>query len=651
MASKGSSDSLDFFRRQLAGANALPQLSILALLVGLMTGLVILLFNAAVDVILARWVLGTTSEDFESLSLFLRMLLPCSGGLAIGIALMRLRRRDTRVGVVHVMERLSRHQGQLPLRNAAVQFFGGITALISGQAGGREGPAIHLGAAASSLIGQAFELPNNSVRTLVACGTAAAIGASFNTPIAGVIFAMEVVMMEYTIASFIPVILASVTATFLTHSVLGDSTAFSVPSLQLASLSEIPFIILAGLMIGCMAAGFNTLVELFSRLNKWSFPMRGLVAGAICGICAFLTPQVMGIGYDTVNSALLGNIAITTLALLVITKSIASAACLGLGLPLGIIGPTLFIGASFGGVLGLLGQAIAPLEVSPTGLYVMLGMAAMMGAVVQAPLAALMTVLELTANSNVILPAMLIIVIATLVSSEVFKKQSVFLTTLKALGLEYPPNPVTMHLQRAAVASLMHRNFVRAPERVTVSEAKGLLERKPLWIVIEENSNTAHCLLNPSDLAAWIDELESGESEEFQRGTGSSRKRSKARSAKSAEASVKAETVPTETTQPPSAATQEAIGSQIPEDVDAAEVQTEDAEPVVEPPLEIELLNIPGQREDVVNVDIRATLQEALDSLNKQGVRGLCVRRTSMPLVAPIMGVMTREDINNYRSK
>ena len=388
MATKRNPDSLDFFRRQLAGVNALPQLSFLALLVGLMTGLVILLFNAAVDVVLARWVLGTHSEDFESLSLFLRMLLPCAGGLAIGTALMRMRRRDTRVGVVHVMERLSRHQGQLPLRNAAIQFFGGIVALISGQAGGREGPAIHLGAAASSLIGQAFELPNNSVRTLVACGTAAAIAGSFNTPIAGVIFAMEVVMMEYTIASFIPVILASVTSTFLTHSVLGNATAFSVPTLQLASLSEIPFIILAGLMIGCMAAAYITLVEQFSRLNQWSFPMRGLVAGAICGICAFITPQVMGIGYDTVNSALLGNIAIATLCLLVLTKAVASAACLGLGLPLGIIGPTLFIGASFGGVLGLLGQAIAPLDVSSPGLYVMLGMAAMMGAVVQAPLAA-----------------------------------------------------------------------------------------------------------------------------------------------------------------------------------------------------------------------------------------------------------------------
>ena len=640
MAAKRNADSLDFFRRQLAGVNALPQLSFLALLVGLMTGLVILLFNAAVDVLLARWVLGTHSEDFESLSLFLRMLLPCAGGLAIGTALMRLRRRDTRVGVVHVMERLSRHQGQLPLKNAAIQFFGGIVALVSGQAGGREGPAIHLGAAASSLIGQAFELPNNSVRTLVACGTAAAIAGSFNTPIAGVIFAMEVVMMEYTIASFIPVILASVTSTVLTHSVLGNATAFSVPPLQLASLAEIPFIILAGLMIGCMAAAYITLVEQFSRLNQWSFPMRGLVAGALCGICAFATPQVMGVGYDTVNSALLGNIAIATLCLLVLTKSIASAACLGLGLPLGIIGPTLFIGASFGGVLGLLGQAIAPLDVSSPGLYVMLGMAAMMGAVVQAPLAALMTVLELTANSNAILPAMLIIVVATLVTSEVFKKQSVFLTTLKTLGLEYPPSPVTMHMQRAAVASLMQRNFVRTPETITVSKAQELLERKPLWIVVEANSNEAHCLLNPSDLAAWLDELASGDVDELQGPTRGTRRQPRSKDDSADQSAAAPESQAAE-----ASATDEVAAAANPEEVDA---KTED-EPL--PPVDIELLNIPGQREDVVNVDIRATLQEALDALNSQGVRALCVRRTSMPLIAPIMGVMTREDINNYRSK
>ena len=575
MARTPKTTSLDFFRRQLSNTNALPQLSFLALLTGLATGGVILLFNAIMNWVLTNWVLHSSPEDFESLQSFGRMFLPCAGGLVNGLV---MHRRQLRVGVVHVMERLSRHQGQLPLRNAMFQFFGGLIALITGQAGGREGPAIHLGAAASSLFGQWFELPNNSMRTLVACGTAAAIAGSFNTPIAGVIFAMEVVMMEYTISSFIPVIVAAVTATLLTHGVLGNVPTFSVPQVHLASLGEIPFIILAGVMIGCIAALYITLVQQFSRLHSWSFPMRGLVAGALTGVCALLTPEVMGIGYDTVNGALLGGIAITTLFLLVLTKSIASAACLGLGLPLGIIGPTIFIGASFGGVLGLLGQAIAPAGSSAPALYVMLGMCAMMGAVVQAPLAALMTVLELTANPNIILPAMLIIVVATLVTSEVFNKQSVFLTTLKALGLEYPPSPVTLHLQRAAVASIMQRGFVRLPAVTLPQDIEAALGRKPSWIVVEESSNTAHCLLNPRDLRAHLTELNPEEDES------------------------------------------------------------------------IDLLSIPGQRENVVNVDIRATLQEALSAMDKNGAQAACVRRTSIPLVAPIMGVFTRNDINNYRS-
>jgi len=111
--------------------------------------------------------------------------------------------------VVHVLERLARHQGHMPLRNAIIQFVTGVIALASGQSGGREGPAIHLGAAGSSLIGHYLKLPNNSIRVLVGCGAAAAISASFNTPIAGVIFSMEVIIMEYTIAGFIPANLAA----------------------------------------------------------------------------------------------------------------------------------------------------------------------------------------------------------------------------------------------------------------------------------------------------------------------------------------------------------------------------------------------------------------------------------------------------------
>jgi CIC family chloride channel protein len=158
----------EFFRGRLAHVEALPQLSVLAIAVGLITGVVILSFRAAVDYLLGSWILPAGSESFEALDLSDRMLLPVSGALLIGLVFGRLPATDRRVGVVHVMERLSRHQGHLPARNALVQFFGGILALASGQSGGREGPAVHLGAASASLVGQRLGLPNNSVRTLVA---------------------------------------------------------------------------------------------------------------------------------------------------------------------------------------------------------------------------------------------------------------------------------------------------------------------------------------------------------------------------------------------------------------------------------------------------------------------------------------------------
>jgi len=220
--------------------------------------------------------------------MFKRLLLPVVGAALVGAVDDPAPAADQRVGVVHVMERLSRHQGYLPARNAVIQFVGGIIALISGQSGGREGPSIHLGAASSSLLGQAFELPNNSIRTLVACGTAAAIGASFNTPIAGVIFAMEVVMMEYTIGSFIPVIIASVTSTLLTHYFFGNEPAFTVAPLHMRSLLEIPYIIGGGVLIGAIAAGFITLVQQFARLGHLPFFFAPYWPGASSGLPRYI---------------------------------------------------------------------------------------------------------------------------------------------------------------------------------------------------------------------------------------------------------------------------------------------------------------------------------------------------------------------------
>ena len=570
-------------------------MAILAVVAGLFSGMVILVFRLAVDFVLGNWLLSEGSESFEGLPYIERFALPVIGASLLGVLLTRLSDADRRVGVVHVMERLSRHQGYLPIRNAIVQFFGGIIALVSGQAGGREGPAIHLGAASSSLLGQALKLPNNSIRTLVACGTAAAIAASFNTPIAGVIFAMEVVMMEYTIGSFIPVIIAAVTSTLLTYYFVGSDPAFNVAPLHLESLLEIPYIAFAGVIIGAIAAGFIFLVQAFARFGSRPFWLRALLAGSLTGCVAIIAPEVMGVGYDTVNGAMLGQIALSSLLLIVVLKVLTSAAAVGLGLPVGLIGPTFVIGAAVGGALGIIGGYLQPTAATSTGFYVMLGMAAMMAAVLQAPLAALLAVMELTANPNLVLPAMLIIVVATMVTSVVFKQKGVFLSTLDTLGLQYPPDPITLHLQRAGVGSIMNRDVARLPHICTLHDAKIALAGKPRWIVVETAPGEIRCVLSASDLMVYLEDQD----------------------ARSAETNS--------------------------EVVDACDNEEEDEQ------LEVCLLDIPGERKDVVNIDIRATIEQAQQALRDVEAEALCVRRVAAPLIESVLGVITQEDINSYR--
>ena len=590
--------------------DALPQLAILAIVAGLFSGAVILVFRFTIDFVLGQWLLPNGSESFESLSYVERFALPVIGAALVGVLLTRLAEEDRSVGVVHVMERLSRHQGYMPKRNAVVQFVGGIIVLVSGHSGGREGPAIHLGAASSSLLGQVFKLPNNSIRTLVACGTAAAIAGSFNTPIAGVIFAMEVVMMEYTIASFIPVIIAAVTSTILTHYFVGNEPAFTVTPLQMQSLLEIPYVASAGVIIGCIAAGFIVLVQAFARLSHWSFWQRALLAGSLTGCAAIVAPEVMGVGYDTVNGAMMGQIALFSLVVIVLLKTVTSAAAVGLGVSVGLIGPTFVIGAAVGGVLGYFGSYFQPAEATSVGFYVMLGMSAMMAAVLQAPLAALMAVTELTANPNIVLPAMVAIVIATLVTSVVFKQKSVFLSTMDTLGLQYPPDPVTLHLQRAGVASIMNRDLARLPFRCTQEQARAALAAKPRWIVVETAPGEIRCVLSTSDLMVYLETHDEANPGPFEI------------SGQDAEEQGSAAA-----TQPISQAA---------------------ADQAAESPAEVQLLEIPGLRLDVANIDLRATLQEAQQTLREAKAEALCVRRISAPHTESVLGVIIQEDIDNY---
>ncbi len=487
-------------------------MAILGIATGVVTAVVILAFRFLIDTPLS--LLPGGIENFEGLPVLTRVALLLGGALVLGLLLNRYRPAARRVGVVHVMERLSLHQGNLPLKNAVIQFIGGALALVTGQSGGREGPAIHLGATAASLLGRASKLPNNSLRTMVACGTAAAIASSFNTPIAGVIFAMEVVMMEYTIASFIPVIVAAVTSTLITRFFFGAEPAFIVAPQHMHSLFEIPYLILGGVIIGALAAGYIQLIQAFARLSDRPVWMRLTLAGMITATVAIFLPQVMGVGYDTVNQIMLTNVSIVLLLFLLLGKAITSAAAVGLGMPVGLIGPTMFMGAAVGGLFGSLLIQWQGADIS-LGFYVMLGMSAMMAAVLQAPLAALMAVMEMTANTAMILPAMVIIVVATLTTSEVFKQRSVFISTLNTLGLQYPPNPVTLHMQRVGVTAIMDRSFVRVPHTVNVAKAREILEKKPNWIVVDNEDSMLGAVLNPADLGAFLTDRDFDDEEDI----------------------------------------------------------------------------------------------------------------------------------------
>ncbi|WP_150912320.1 chloride channel protein [Marinobacter halotolerans] len=580
------------FRRRLSGVDALPQLAVLGLLSGLITGSVILVFRFAIEWPLEQFLPGPGSESFEELSLLARAVLPLAGAVALGLMLHRLATQDRKVGVVHVMERLNYHQGYISVRSALVQFVTGVATVVTGQSAGREGPAVHLGAAFSSLVGQWMRLPNNSIRTLVACGCAAAISASFNTPISGVIFAMEVVMMEYTIAGFTPIILASVTAAVISQAAYGSEPAFSVPALTMNSLLEIPWIIAVALVIGIAAAAFIQLVDTFGRHHQRPVILRLTIAGLLMVPFAILVPQVMGIGYDTVQLTIDHQLTFWVLLGVGVAKLLITSVTLGLGMPSGVIGPTLFMGATLGGAMGLVGAQILPNMASSIGFYAMLGMGAMMGAVLQAPLAALMALMELTRNPNIILPGMLIITTASLVTSEVFGKKSLFLTMLKSQGMSYQNSPVIQALRRVSVGAIMDRNILRTERFLTAEEARKVLKSEPKWLIVE-GSNGPTALMPAVDLARFMEDSSDSTPE--------------------------------------------------------TEKKSEDTEkPADEEPAKIDLINIPANRRDIGPVQYQATLEEALNVFDQSSVEALYVQRHVAPTIQRIYGVLLKSDIESY---
>ena len=495
-------------RRQLSYLDALPQLTVLGIVVGCAAALVIIAFRAAMSAPLTS-LIGDV-DNFEYLSPSLRFWVPAIGALVIGIGLQLLPKHLLKVGVTHVLDRLHNHQGYLPWPNVVVQFIGGVLLLITGQSVGREGPAVHLGAGAASIVGQFLKLPNNSMRVLLGAGVAAAISAAFHTPLAGVVFAMEVIVMQYTIAGFIPIILASFAGSLLAQLLLGPEVAFSIQHVELARLTELPYMVASGIALGAVAICYSYLLQMGRFIDHWPIVIRVTLAGVFTGLVAVYVPQVLGIGYDTLVQAMTGQLTLQLLTVLLIAKLLTTGVSLSAGMPGGLIGPTLFIGGIAGGILSLGAQWLFAEQASYVGFYVLLGMAAMLGAVLNAPLTALITILELTSNPNIIFPSMLVVVIACLSTRFIVGNNGIFITLLGVQGKKVRSSPLYSELNRAGVYAVNDTDFVKSRFVVELDQAHKLLETRPRWLVLAELDKPKK-LLKAADLAKHLKELEERE--------------------------------------------------------------------------------------------------------------------------------------------
>jgi len=490
----------DQWRDRLSGLDALPQLTVLGLLTGISAGLVIVIFRWLVEIPL-YFMLPANSENFEGLSGSAHFWFPIVGAVGLGIVLHFIDRKYYSTSVSHVLDRIHNHQARLPLGNFFHQLFGGAWCLVTGQSVGREGPAVHLGAGCGSLLGQWLGLPNNSLRPLVGCGVAAAIAACFNTPMAGVIFAMEVVVMEYSIVGFIPVILAAVAGSTINQLAFGSDIIFHTPSSEMGSLLELPFIAATGVVVAFFAAAFIHVQNFCCRLslNRPIF-IRLAVAGLVTGCGATLYPQVMGVGYDTIDSILTGNIGFWLLLGILAVKLLVTGVSLGAGMPGGVIGPLLFMGACIGGATGILANHLMFGAASATGFYVILGMGAMMGAVLNAPLAAMMSILELTYNPHIIFPGMLVVVVACLITRWAFRCEGLFQTLLKTQGTKGSFLAHEQMLSRTGVRSIMEQNIQLSSKIIPRDIAMSILALRPKWLLLLDEK----LLVNPTDLANHI---------------------------------------------------------------------------------------------------------------------------------------------------
>lgn len=450
---------------------------ITALVVGIGAGLGAVVFRRLISFFqrLAFDGLGGWLEGFAPYHL---LIIPVLGGLIYGPLIYRYAREAKGHGVPEVMEAVALRGGRIRPRVAVVKSLASAICIGTGGSVGREGPIAQIGSALGSTVGQFLNLSDERVRNLVACGAAGGIAATFNAPIAGSVFALEVILGQLHAIYFGAVVISAVTADVIAHLFEGDLRAFPIPEYALVSPWELPLYLLLGALAAVAAVAFSRLLYLSEDLwDELSFPeyLKPVLGGLVLGILGLLSPKIAGIprifgvGYETITEALFGKLAFQMTLALLFMKLIATIITLGAGGSGGVFAPSLFMGAMLGEAFGQFANQLFPEITAPTGAYALVGMAAFFSGAAHAPVTAILILFEMTGDYSIILPLMLATVMSTIVSRTI-SPESIYTLKLTRRGV---------HLQEGKDIDVM--------QGITVGEAMTTdVDVVPLSLPLEE---------------------------------------------------------------------------------------------------------------------------------------------------------------------
>lgn len=460
--------------------------------VGLITGCGAVAFAELIH--LVEWlVLGSHDLPLHvvpELPWYRLLLVPTLGGVLLAPLVLLASREAGGHGVPEVIESVSLGSGKILPRVALIKSFASALTIGTGGSVGREGPTVHIGASLGSALGQLLGVSPSRLPTLAGCGVAGGIAAAFNAPIAGAFFALEVVMGNFAMPAFGPVMLSSVFATVVSRTYFGDHPAFLVPGYTLLSSWELPVYVLLGVACGLGGLVFMSVLHLAETLFS-KLPLPNLahpaLGGLILGAIIIFVPHVYGAGHGTLDALLRGSIPWTWLVLLLPVKMVATSLTLSSGGSGGLLLPALYLGAILGSLLGLGAEAMFPDFIGPSGGYALVGMAAFLAGVVHCPITAFLLLFELTGDYHIILPLMVSCTVSTLVA-KLLRDESIYTLQLQRRGIDIRRREENI-MQAFTVGSVMRRDVPTLRETALFSDVVQhfLDDMVPVCFVIDQD--------------------------------------------------------------------------------------------------------------------------------------------------------------------